>query len=209
MCRGGDFSLISKSNLTITTLEIDKLSSFEAAKWRLSLPGKNKTLIEIYRPPHSKNYPVTIAMFIDEFTVWIVDQLRTDGNILLRGGFNMLTNKIDTDADIKIFLDTIEVLVLQQRVDFGTHHLGNTIDLVFTELASNIEMLRCTPGPFISNYCVVKCEIKYNRDRPIEENITYHEINKIETNAFMKDLVLTGVTDDLDPAMMIHVFQHE
>ena len=25
----------------------------------------------------------------------------------------------------------------------------------------------------------------------------------------MKDLVLTGVTDDLDQAMMIHVFQHE
>ena len=25
----------------------------------------------------------------------------------------------------------------------------------------------------------------------------------------MKDLVLTGVTDSLDPAMMIHVFQHE
>ena len=25
----------------------------------------------------------------------------------------------------------------------------------------------------------------------------------------MKDLVLTGITDDLDPAMMIHVFQHE
>ena len=25
----------------------------------------------------------------------------------------------------------------------------------------------------------------------------------------MKDLVLTGVTDDLDPTMMIHVFQHE
>ena len=25
----------------------------------------------------------------------------------------------------------------------------------------------------------------------------------------MKDLVLTGVTDDLDQPMMIHVFQHE
>ena len=24
----------------------------------------------------------------------------------------------------------------------------------------------------------------------------------------MKDLVLTGITDDLDPAMIIHVFQH-
>ena len=31
-CRGGGVALISKSNLTITTLEIDKLSSFEAAK---------------------------------------------------------------------------------------------------------------------------------------------------------------------------------
>ena len=70
-------------------------------------------------------------------------------------------------------------------------------------------MLKCTPSPFISDYCVVKCEIKYKRDRPIEENITYCKINKIDTNAFVKDLVLTGVTDDLDPTMMIHAFQHD
>ena len=94
-------------------------------------------------------------------------------------------------------------------MDFGTHHLGNTIDLVFTELESNVEMLRCTPGPFISDHCLVNCEIKYKRDRPTEEHITYQKINKIDTNAFAKDLVLTGDTDDLHLAMMIHVFQHE
>ena len=152
---------------------------------------------------------MTIALFIDEFTAWIVEQLTTDSNILLMGDFNMQTNKIDTNTDIKIFMDTIEALGLQQWVDFGTHCLGNTIDLVFTELASNIEILKCTPGPFISYHCVVKCEIKHNRDRPKDENMTYHKINKIDTDAFMKDLVLTGVTDDLDPAMMIHVFQLE
>ena len=75
----------------------------------------------------------------------------------------MQTNKIDTDTDIKIFMDTIEALGLQQLVDFGTHCLDNTIDLVFTEQTSNIEMLRCTPGPFISDHCVVKNEIKYKR----------------------------------------------
>ena len=32
---------------------------------------------------------------------------------------------------------------------------------------------------------------------------------KKDANAFVKDLVLAGVIDDLDPAMMIHVFQHE
>ena len=68
-------------------------------------------------------------------------------------------------------------------------------------------MLGYTPGPFISDHYVVKCEIKYKRDRPTERNITYHKINKIDTNAFMKDLVLTGVTDNLDLAMMIHIFQ--
>ena len=70
-------------------------------------------------------------------------------------------------------------------------------------------MLSCTPSPFISDHYIVKCEIKYKKDRPTEENITYHKISKRDTDAFLKDLVLTGVTDDLDLAMMIHVFQHE
>ena len=100
-------------------------------------------------------------MFIDEFTAWIVDQITTDGNILLLGDFDMQTNQIDTDADIKFFMDIIKALGLQQRVDFGTHHLDSTINLLFTELASSIEMLRCTPGQFISSHCVVNCEIKH------------------------------------------------
>ena len=53
--RGGGVALISRSSLTITTLEIDTLSSFEVAKWRVSLPGKSTTLIVIYRPPYSRN----------------------------------------------------------------------------------------------------------------------------------------------------------
>ena len=68
----------------------------------------------------------------------------------------MQTNKIDTDADTKAFMEIIEALGLQQWVDFGTHRLGNTIDLVFNELASNIEIVKCTPGPFISDHCIVK-----------------------------------------------------
>ena len=82
-------------------------------------------------------------MFIDEFTMWIAEQLTIDGNILLLGDFNMQTNRIDTDVDIKIYMDTMEALGLEQWVDFGTHCLGNIIDLVFTELTSNIEKLRC------------------------------------------------------------------
>ena len=144
MHRGGGLALISKSNLTISNLEIDKPNSFEAAKWKVSLMGKSITVIAIYRPPYSKTFPVTIAMIIDEFTAWIADQLTTESNILLPGDFNMQSNKIDTDADIKIFMDTIEALGLQQWVDFRTHSLGNTIDLVFTELASNIKIIKCT-----------------------------------------------------------------
>ena len=63
-------------------------------------------------------------MFMDEFTAWIADQLTIESNILLLGDFNMQTNKIDTDADIKIFMDTIEALGLQQWVGFWTHHSG-------------------------------------------------------------------------------------
>ena len=72
-CRGGGVALITRSNLTIASLVIDKPSSFEATKWRVSLPGKNITLIVIYRPPYLANHPVTTVMFIDEFTMWIAD----------------------------------------------------------------------------------------------------------------------------------------
>ena len=161
--RGGDITLITKSNLTITFLVIDKPSSLEAAKWRVSLPGMNIALIVIYRPPYSINHPVTIAMFIDEFTKWIADQLTSDGNIFLLGDFNMQINRIDTDVDIKMFIDTMEALGIQQWVDFGTHHLGNTIDIVFTELASKLEMLSCTPCPFVSDHYVVNVKQKYKK----------------------------------------------
>ena len=103
-------------------------------------------------------------------------------------------------------MDTIGALGLQQWVDFGTHHLGNTIDLVFTELASNIEIVKFTPGPFISNHCIVKCEINYKRDRPTEEYIRYRKISKMDTDAYVKDLVLTKITDDLELDTMIDVF---
>ena len=209
MHRGGGLALISKSNLTISNLEIDKPNSFEAAKWKVSLPRKSITVIAIYRPPYSKTFPVTIAMFIDEFTAWIADQLTTESNILLLGDFNMQTNKIDTDAEIKIFMDTIEALGLQQWLDFGKHRLGNTIDFVFTELASNIKIIKCTPGPFISDHCIVKCEINYKRDRPTEEYIRYQKISKINTDAYVKDLLLTKITNDLELDTMIDVFQQE
>ena len=45
----------------------------------------------------------------------------TDDNILLLGDFNMQTNRIDTDVDIKIFIHTMETLCLQQWVDFKAH----------------------------------------------------------------------------------------
>ena len=106
-------------------------------------------------------------------------------------------------------MDTIEALGLQQWVDFGTHRLGNTIDLVFTELASNIEIVKCTPGPFISDHCIVKCEINYKRDRPTEEYKRYCKISKMDTDAYVKDLLLTKITDDLELDTMIDVFQQE
>ena len=96
---------------------MDKPNSFEAAKWKVSLPGKSITVIAVYRPPYSKAFQMTISMFMDEFTAWIADQLTTESNILLLGDFNMQTNKMDTDADIKTFMDIIEALGLQQWVD--------------------------------------------------------------------------------------------
>ena len=54
-------------------------------------------------------------------------------NNTVLGDFNKHVNKIDSDENANIFMETAEALILHQHVQFGTHKCGNTLDLIFTE----------------------------------------------------------------------------
>ena len=92
-------------------------------------------------------------MFIDDITEFLAEAISQHQNIVA-GDFNMHINNQD-DLEANILMDTMTSLGLQQHTNFVTHHSGNTLDLIFTEIIMKQKVLKYTPGPFISYHCAV------------------------------------------------------
>ena len=77
-------------------------------------------------------------------------------NIIITDDINLHLNNIN-DVDGSMLLDNLEVLGLESHCKFVTQKMGNTLHVFFTEIASDITIHSCTPGPFISDHCMVEC----------------------------------------------------
>ena len=74
-------------------------------------------------------------------------------NCVLLDDLNIHVNKKD-DQDTITFLDTLESFGLQNRIEFTTHQLQNTLDLVITEQNSNI-IKETGKGSLISDHNLI------------------------------------------------------
>ena len=88
-------------------------------------------------------------MFLDYLTEWLAESLVNDKNIIIMGVFNIHINKRGEEEDVTIFMDTIETLGFQQHVNFLTHRMGNTLDLVLTESLEPFKIKTILPGNYI------------------------------------------------------------
>ena len=71
---------------------------------------------------------------------------------------SIITNK-QLDEDASNFMDSMSLVGLVQHVEFGTHKSDNIPDLVFTESSSDFSIVKCRPGPFVSDHCMVICDM--------------------------------------------------
>ena len=78
--------------------------------------------------------------FIDQFTEWLSENLATLSNIVVMGYFNIHINCKEVDNSAHIFTDTLKALWLQIHNDFPKHKLGNTLDLLITDINSQIQI---------------------------------------------------------------------
>ena len=99
----------------------------------------------IYQPPYSTRQPITNAIFLDEIIEWLADVLTNHNNIILARDFNLHVND-ENDTDASILINTIEAMGIQQHIIYPTHKSDNILNLVFTELITQIQMddLSCT-----------------------------------------------------------------
>ena len=57
--------------------------------------------------------------------------------------------------EASMFNDTIKALGLQQHVNKPTHHQGNILDPIFTEVNSDLKASNCKTSEYLSDYCLV------------------------------------------------------
>ena len=74
------------------------------------------------------------------------------------GDFNHHINK-QLDEDASNFMESMSLVGLVQHVDFGTHECDDILDLVFTESSSDFNVVRCRSEPFVSDHCMVICDM--------------------------------------------------
>ena len=105
-------------------------------------------------PAPSSTNKTTTGMFIDEMTDLLIDNIPKYWNLIILGDFSISTENV-SNPDTVIFSDTMAALGLQQHVQGPTHKMGNTLDLIFSQLKMQITVTATATYGFVLDHCMV------------------------------------------------------
>ena len=204
--KGGGIALVHKLHLNIKENIRGTKKTFEFASWKISGWKKVFNVLAIYQPPDSNGNDVNA--FIDEIAIFLTDLLAKYTNTIIMGDFNMHINN-PTDGDATVFMDTLEAMGLDQNVTFDMHQKGNTLDLVFTEVKSGLQVNRRDPGPFISDHRAVLIELSMQKVIPPKVKKIIRDLHRVTDDDLITNFCdeKVSITDDLD--LVVSSFNNE
>ena len=87
---------------------------------------------------------------------------------------------------------------LKQYVIYPMHKSDNILDLVFTELITQIQIKDLSCGSILSDHCTVDFITTIPQDEPKTKTITYRKLKNINPEDMMKDIdaMLDMIQDD-------------
>ena len=146
----------------------------------------------LYHPPTTYHAIDSNAVFITEFFSFMCDLQLESKNIVILGAFNLHVNdKSDTNA--QQFIDMVEASRLKQWVDFLTHKCGNTLDLIITELAAEVQIKNVWCGCYISDLCMITCTFNLPKTNINMKPIKYRNFKKADIVEMIIDMDLDSV----------------
>ena len=192
--KGGGLAIVYKpgSGIKCVSMENGEKSSFQFAVWKLEIKNKVLTVVRIYRPPTKHLVNDSNAIFITEFLDFIGELQLESKNIVILGNFNLHVNdKLDTDA--QQFSDMVEASGMKQWINFPTHKQGNTLDLIITELAAEVQIKNVYCGPYISHHCIITCTYSIPKTKMVTKQIKYRDCKKEDMIKVIKDMNLDSI----------------
>ena len=90
----------------------------------------------------------------------------------------------------------VEASGLKQWVDFPTHKLGNTLDLVIMEFAAGVQIKNICCGPYILDHWIITCTFNLPKTKINTEEIKYRNFKKADIVEMICDMDLDSINLD-------------
>ena len=123
---GGVIALVYRSNLDVKNTFYTS-ETMECVDFNLNLDRHNILLAVTYRPPDT-----SVLQLANESAAYMERNINTTGEQIIVGDFNIHINKQD-ESNAIILSDMLESFNLSNFVEFPTHKLQNTLDLVINQ----------------------------------------------------------------------------
>ena len=158
------------------------------------------TIVGVYRPPSGSNLD-----FLGEFTEWLTDNLMLPPNTVITWGTSTCTLTIQMMMMAANCKDAMVAPGLRQHILFPTHKSGNTLDLIFMEEYSNIEVRICRKGNFISDHYLITCTTILTKPDITHQLVNYRNPKDIDAVLISADIKL-DYYEDTPPSDLVHQF---
>ena len=170
---------------------VSEHGSFEYSEWLVKASFYNLRVMVIYRPPYSDDHRVPISVFLSEFPEYLGTVLLCKELLLTTGDFNIHVDDLQV-SDARKFLETLEVLGLEQHVDQPTHRDRHILDLTITRMSEGLVTSTPVVDQFISDHAAVRCRLAPPRSGLLVNTISYRKIKSVDNDQLKEDIQQTS-----------------
>ena len=183
--KGGGIELIYKKEYSVKTTKNGTTSSFQYSIWSVKARNKHLTIIGLYHPQYSPINP-TNNIFIEEIIEVLTEVLPSSNNHIILGDFNLHVSD-HGNVDAQIFSDSIEALGLMQHFTIPTHKSNKVLDLIFTEIMSDINVEVVETASYISDHCPVIATLNIKKEQVKQVQRVIHKAAKISQDEWNQE----------------------
>ena len=207
-CRGGGISLLYKtSSVKMLSTKSYDWSSCEMADFHIKIGNKEIILCAVYRPPQ-----LNVMEFLQDFTSYWENTITSTCERIFIGDFNIRVDK-DGDPNTVMFKDCLESLNLTCKVDFLTHELGHTLDIVILDNTSSLIPI-VNQGCFISDHSLIYMELMVGRELVEPKAKMCRRLSKVDHGVLgiklgeLVDRIISNA-DGKDVSLLAHEYEVE
>ena len=70
---------------------------------------------------------------------------------------------------------------------------GNTLDLIITELAAEVQIKNVYCGPYIYDHCIITCTCNIPKTKMVTKQIKYRDFKKVNMTEMIEDMDLDSI----------------